>query len=61
VQAAPRHTFSANVTQWAMYDAYAADLARQAAAKDVKKKRQQDKEKVSRPKLSPTRVPCPDP
>jgi dynein intermediate chain 1 len=33
----PRATFSATATQWAMYDAYSAEVARQEALKSKKK------------------------
>ncbi len=33
----PRATFSGNATQWAMYDAYIAEVARQEALKSKKK------------------------
>ncbi len=33
----PRATYSGNATQWAMYDAYIAEVARQDALKSKKK------------------------
>jgi len=44
----PRANFSATATQWAMYDAYAAELARQEALKSKKGKASEGDEKASK-------------